>query len=75
MTFKSVFGIRHILAYARMDIRWWSLYTNAWSGIQLLDIAHTTVQHLYGHKWFQGPWWHLWQPVVLVQIPPPFQAL
>jgi len=64
MTFKSVLVYVHILAYARMDIRWWSLYTNGMERHQLLDIAHTTV-HIYmdtsgskvlvasfGNQWF-----------------------
>ena len=43
MTFWSDFTRRHILTYARADIKWWSTYTRSWNRIQIIETKQPTV--------------------------------
>ena len=37
MTFLNEFAIKHIPAYARSNIHWWSMYMHSWNDMQLLE--------------------------------------
>src|SRR5882724_6961759 len=43
-TFLSDFARRHIPAYARADLRWWSTYADSWNGVQILEMTRPTIQ-------------------------------
>ncbi len=42
-TFKSAFSVRHIPAYARADIHWWSVYHSMWNGVMLITPTRATI--------------------------------
>src|SRR5882672_6019657 len=46
MKFSNEFTIKHIPAYARLDIHWWSMYAHSWNGMQLLEPQNPTL-HIY----------------------------
>ncbi|KAL7278212.1 hypothetical protein ACG7TL_008187 [Trametes sanguinea] len=45
-TFRSDFATRHIPAYARRDIHWWSVFHSTWNGIRLITPSRPTL-HVY----------------------------
>lgn len=66
MTFQSEFSRRHVPAYARSDIHWWSIYAQAWNGVQILEPTKSTIHictdasglkglgGIFGDKWFSS---------------------
>jgi len=66
MTFRSDFARRHVPAYARSDLRWWSAYASSWNGVQILEAPRATLNvftdasgskglgGIFGDRWYSS---------------------